>query len=172
MDGAVPPPAPAQPSGSAAAEDRPPPPAPGGEPAPTLKALLAGANALLEEASGALRGRAELFSLELRHAGAALLQMVALALVAGLLASVAWAGLMVALHLALVSLGLHWSLSLLLVVLLNLGGMLAALTRARLLGARLGFPATRRRLRFGLQRSEREALGSPAERQEAANGHP
>jgi len=158
-------------TGPAAGTLPPEPPQESGPPG-SVKALLQTVNTLLEEANGALRGRMELFSLELRRTGSALGQMVALALLAGLLASVAWLTLMVGLYMVLVSLGLHWSLAVLAVLLINGGGAVAALMRARSLTSELGFPATKRRLRFGPHRSEPEPIVPPTSRQEAADGNP
>lgn len=167
MEGAPPPPLPPSPdpvSGNAPASST-------GEEAVSLKALLASVQVLLEEARGALRGRIELFSLELRRSGSALVQMAVLALLAALLGSVAWLTLMAALTVGLVHLGLPWAGSLLIVVLLNLGAALAALMRARALGSQLGFPASRRQLHFGA-RAEGPAPVPPAPRQDASDAAP
>lgn len=170
MESAVTPPTTAA---AAAAPGTPPPETPqgGGEPG-SVQALLGTVNLLIEEANGALRGRMELFSLEARRSGMAVAQMVALALLAGLLASVAWLALMAGLYLLLVSLGLHWSLAVLAVLLINGGGAAVALMRARALTSELGFPATRRRLRFGPHSSQPEPIVPPRDRQEPADGHP
>lgn len=168
MESAVTPPA----AATAAAPGTPPPEAPrGGEPG-SVQALLGTVNLLIEEANGALRGRMELFSLEARRSGLAVAQMVALALLAGLLASVAWLALMAGVYLLLVSLGLHWSIGVLAVLLINGGGAAAALLRARGLTSELGFPATRRRLRFGPHSPQPEPIVPPRDRQEPADGHP
>ena len=138
-------------------------------PTGSLKTLLRTVNLLMEEASGALRGRMELFSLELRDAGSALVQMAVLALLAGLLGVTAWFTLMTGIYLALLSLGLHWSLALLAVLFINVGGALAALMRARSLTTHLSFPASRRRLRF--EPHTTEPIVPPSQRQEPSDGN-
>lgn len=171
MESAATSPAAAATAGPAAGTLPPETPQGAGEPG-SVKALLGTVNMLIEEANGALRGRMELFSLEARRSGRAVAQMVALALLAGLLASVAWLTLMVGVYMLLASLGLHWSLAVLAVLLINAGGAAAALMRARSLTSELGFPATRRRLRFGPHRAEAEPIVPPRDRQEPADGHP
>jgi len=171
MESAATPHAAAASTGPAAGPLPPETPQGAGEPG-SVTSLLGTVGMLIEEAQGALRGRMELFSLELRRTNSALAQMVGLALLAGLLASVAWLTLMVGLYMVLVSLGLHWSLAVLAVLLVNAGGAVAALMRARSLTSELGFPATRRRLRFGPHRSEPEPIVPPTDRQEPADGHP
>jgi len=171
MESVATPPAAAAGTGPAAGTLPPETPPGAGEPG-SVKTLLGTVHLLIEEANGALRGRLELFTLELRRNGTALAQMAALALLAGLLASVAWLTLMVGVYMVLVSLGLHWSLAVLAVLLINAGGAAAALMRARSLTSELGLPATKRRLRFGPHRSQPEPIVPPSDRQEPSDGHP
>ena len=105
------------------------------------------AQAVVAEWVSTLRGRMELASLELRRAGMALMQVLMLAIVAGLLVWSAWLALMVGVYLAGLAGGLHWSLALLIVIGLNLA-LAAGLWRwAQKQVVYLTFPATMRALR-------------------------
>ena len=119
------------------------------DPAPAAPAvgLLDSLVELLRELPGLVSDRVELLSLELRRAGLALAQIVALVVVAAVLVATAWLALWVGVTAMLVlTLGLHWAAALLLVLLLNLGAAALALYRARGLTSRLTLPATRRHL--------------------------
>ncbi len=98
------------------------------------------------ELPGLVSDRVDLLSLELQRAGRALAQIVALLVAAAILGVTAWLALWAGVAVGLVQLGLHWSLSLLLVLALNAAVAGLALTRLRLLLPLLGLPATRRHL--------------------------
>lgn len=101
------------------------------------------------ELPGLVGDRVELLSLELQRAGRALAQIVALLVAAAILGVTAWLALWAGIAVGLVELGLHWSLSLLLVLALNAGVAWLAIVRLRLLLPLLGLPATRRHLTPG-----------------------
>lgn len=88
----------------------------------------------------------ELVSLEARRAGVALIWMIALGLVAGVCLIASWCGVMAALAMWVIALGLHPILTVLLVTLLNLAfaGVLVYLCIGMSRG--LLFPATRRQV--------------------------
>jgi Putative Actinobacterial Holin-X, holin superfamily III len=95
---------------------------------------------------GLVSDRVHLLSLELRRAGLALAQIVALVVAIGVLAVTVWIGLWVGIAAALLAwgLGLGWVLAI--VTGLNLGAVATALRRVRQLAPLLALPATARRL--------------------------
>jgi len=105
------------------------------------------AGAVVADWVAGLRGRLELASLELRRAGMALMQVLMLAILAGLLVWAAWLAAMVGVYMGGVAAGLHWGVALLLVVALNLGLAGALWWWAQRLVVYLTFPATMRALR-------------------------
>lgn len=113
---------------------------------PQQPSLLRSAQALLRELPGLLGDRIKLLALELRRAGVALAQILALAVAAALLLITAWLAIWIGLAAAVIQAGLPWGWALLLVLVLNLGAAFLALQRARSLLALLGVPATVRRL--------------------------
>lgn len=101
------------------------------------------------ELPGLVSDRVDLLSLELHRAGRALAQIVALLVGAAILGVTAWLALWAGVAVGLVELGLHWSLSLLLVLALNAGVAWLAIARLRRLLPLLRLPATRRHLTPG-----------------------
>ncbi len=87
-----------------------------------------------------------LFSLEVRRAGLTFVWMVALGAMAAMLIVAAWLGLMGALALWAVSLGLTWISALVVLALVNLVTAAMAIFFCVILSRNLLFPATRRQL--------------------------
>lgn len=112
-------------------------------PQPSLLQTLQG---LWRELPGLISDRVDLLTLELQRAGRALMQIVALVVVAAILAVTAWLALWSAVVGLLMALGLHWSLALLVVLVVNLGAAWWAVARMRSLVPDLRLPATRRHL--------------------------
>lgn len=113
----------------------------------TSASVIDVAQAVLAEWVSTLRGRVELASLELRRAGMALMQILMLAIVAGLLVWSAWLALMVGVYLAGLAGGLHWAVALLIVIGLNLALAVGLWRWAQKQVVYLTFPATMRALR-------------------------
>ena len=112
-------------------------------PQPSLLQTLQG---LWRELPGLISDRVDLLALELQRAGRALMQIVALIVIASILAVTAWLALWSAVVGMLMALGLHWSVALLAVLVVNLGAAWWAVNRMRSLVADLRLPATRRHL--------------------------
>jgi hypothetical protein len=161
------------------------PPAPGASPeGDEALPLLKLAAALARDLPGVVTDRIRLLSLEVRRAGLALAQMVALGLVAGILCATAWIALWVGVAVALIQAGLAWPWICALVVVVNLGAAAWAASRARALAPLLALPATLRRLtdadsreraagdRFDRDRGEREHGEHGQVRPEAARPAP
>ena len=108
--------------------------------------LLAALQALLRELPGMVSDRVRLVSLELRRAGMALAQIVALAVATAVLLVTAWLAIWVALSAAAITAGMPWGWVLVLVLVINLGAAWLALRRARSLLGLIGLPGTVRRL--------------------------
>lgn len=108
--------------------------------------MLKSLQGLWRELPGLVSDRIELLSLEVRRAGSALAQIVALVVMAAILGVTAWLALWGVAIGGLMALGLHWAVALLVVLLINLGAAWLAISRARGLVPRLGLPATRRHL--------------------------
>lgn len=87
-----------------------------------------------------------LFSLEVRRASLTLMWMVALGAIAAILVVTAWLGLMVALALWAVSLGVTWIGAIVAISLANLLVAAASLFVCVAMSRNLLFPATRRQL--------------------------
>lgn len=106
--------------------------------------------ALLREIAGELPGlvsdRIQLLSLEVRRAGLALAQIVALVVAIAVLAVTAWIALWVGVAAALMAWGLGMGWTVAGVMGLNLGAAALALLRVRRLAPLLALPATVRRL--------------------------
>lgn len=103
--------------------------------------------ALLRELPGLVSDRVELLSLELKRAGRALAQIVALVVAAAILGVTLWLvswGALIAL--LIVEWGWHWLPALMLVAAVNAGAVWFALQRVRTLAALLTLPATQRHL--------------------------
>jgi hypothetical protein len=132
-------PAPSPATDSAAAGAAAPPRAPA--------SLVGNTLALLGELGVALQDRALLLSLELRQAGLAITQMVMLAVMVALLLASAWFALMVGLFMAGMGFGLHWSVALGLVFLVNAGAAVGLWWKVRILTETLMLPATVRTIR-------------------------
>ena len=101
------------------------------------------------ELPGLVSDRVDLLALEVQRAGRALAQMVAMVVAAAILGVTAWLALWAGIAVGLVELGLHWSLSLLLVLALNAVTAVLAVMRLRSLLPLLRLPATRRHLAPG-----------------------
>ena len=117
-------------------------------PAPQ-KGWLDSLQSIWRELPGLVSDRVDLLSLELQRAGRVLAQIVALLVAATILGITAWMTLWAGIAVGLVELGLHWSLSLLLVLALNAGIAWLAIGRLRTLLPLLRLPATRRHLTPG-----------------------
>ena len=146
-------PAPSSATDSAAAGSAAPPRAPA--------SLVGNALSLLGELRIALQDRALLLSLELRQAGLAVTQMVMLAVMLALLIASAWFALMVGLFMAGMGFGLHWSLALGLVFLVNAGAAAGLWWKVRILTETLMLPATVRTIRAARPTPQVEAKASP-----------
>jgi len=116
------------------------------EPPDDLVSLPKAVGALFADLPGLLTDRVHLLALELRRAGGALGQMVALGLLAAILFATAWFALWVGVAAAVLALGVAWPWALLLVLLVNLGAAVWALLRVKALAPLLALPATLRRL--------------------------
>lgn len=112
--------------------------------APGIVEELAGAFA---GARGLLSGLLDLFTLEARRAGLTLAVMLACAATGAILVVAAWLGLMAALALWMVSLGVSWEAAVAVVALANLATAGALAWLCFHLSRHLLFSATRRQLR-------------------------
>jgi hypothetical protein len=109
---------------------------------------------------GLISDRVDLLALELQRAARVLAQIVALLVAAAILAVTAWLVLWAGIAVAMVQLGLHWTLALLLALVLNAWAAWLALVRLRKLLLLLQLPATRRHLTPG--QSDEPALPAAA----------
>jgi MFS family permease len=122
-------------------------PAAGSPQAEPSASLLQTARALLGELPGLVSDRVDLLSLELKRAGRALAQIVALVIAAAILGVTLWLVLWGALvALLVVEWGWHWAPVLIGVALLNGLAVMGALRRVRTLAPLLALPATQRHL--------------------------
>lgn len=119
-------------------------PSPSGGHAPI--SLLQMLRSLAADVQGQVSERVHLFALEMKRAGLALAQMVALAVAAALFALTAWLALWIGLAAALIDGGLAWGWVWLIVLALNAGGIAFALLRVKKLTHLLTLPATKRHL--------------------------
>jgi hypothetical protein len=113
---------------------------------PPLRGVMEEASRVLGAVRETVSSFLELVSLEARRAGAALVWMIALGVVAGVCVIATWLGLMAALAMGVASAGLSPILAVLLVALLNLvlaGALAYAAIRK---SDSLTFPATRRQV--------------------------
>ena len=110
------------------------------------ESLLDSLQALLHELPGLISDRVELFALELARAGRALARIVAWLVAIAIVGVTAWLALWAGVVVALIQLGLHWALALLIVLAINLVAVIVGLKQVRLLATRLSLPATRRHL--------------------------
>ncbi len=101
---------------------------------------------LWRELPGLLSDRVELLGLELRKAGADLLQTVLLLMAAAILGMTAWLGLWAGVVVALWSMGLHLMWALFAVMAINLLAAVALLLTARGITRRPHLAATRRHM--------------------------
>ena len=108
--------------------------------------LLDSLKGLLAELPALFSDRVLLLALELKRAGRALGQMVALLLAAAIFVATAWAALWAGVIVLLLRAGLPMGYVLLSVLALNLGAAIAALLGIRKLARWLALPATVRRL--------------------------
>ena len=108
--------------------------------------LVDAVQSLIRELPGLVSDRVELFALELARAGSALARIVAWVVAIAILGVTAWLALWAGLVLALISLGLHWAVALLPVLVINLLAVVFAVGQVRQLATRLSLPATRRHL--------------------------
>lgn len=121
----------------------PPAAVPEPPPEPSLWSTL---QALLHELPGLVGDRVRLASLELRRAGIALAQIVALGVVAAILLVTAWLATWVGIGGALITFGLAWGWALVVIIAINVGAAWFAISHARSLLGLLGLPATVRQL--------------------------
>jgi len=98
------------------------------------------------ELPGLVSDRVHLLSLELRRAGQALAKIVMLIVATAILGVTAWVALWGTVVGGLAALGLHWTVGLLTVLLVNLTAAALAVARMRQLAAWLQLPATLRHL--------------------------
>ena len=128
-----------------------------------------------QELPGLVSDRVDLLALEVQRAGRALAQMVAMVVAAAILAVTAWLALWAGIAVGLVELGLHWSLSLLLVLALNAVTAVLTVMRLRSLLPLLRLPATRRHLAPGRTTASTEPATPPPDTgmgtQNAATGN-
>ena len=128
-----------------------------------------------QELPGLVSDRVDLLALEVQRAGRALAQMVAMVVAAAILGVTAWLALWAGIAVGLVELGLHWSLSLLLVLALNAVTAVLAVMRLRSLLPLLRLPATRRHLAPGRTTASTEPATPPPDTgmgtQNAATGN-
>jgi hypothetical protein len=113
---------------------------------PQQPGLLETLSAILTELPGLVSDRVDLLTLELKRAGRALALMVVLLVACAILGVTAWLALWTGLGVGMVQLGLHWALSLLVVLVLNAGAAWLAFLRIRAMLPLLRLPATRRHL--------------------------
>jgi uncharacterized membrane protein YqjE len=143
MDGATPDPGTAP---GVAAAARAAPRAPGTSVPESPPGLLASVRGLLAELPGLVSDRVHLFSLELKRAGRALAQMLALVVAASVLAVTAWLALWAAIAAGLIEAGMPWGWAAFLVLVLNLGAAAGAVWLALKQARLLALPAMVRRL--------------------------
>jgi hypothetical protein len=117
-------------------------PSPSAPPESLARAL----KGIWSELPGLVSDRVELLALELRRAGQALARIVVLIVAAAILGVTAWVALWGCVVGGLVAMGLHWTVALLAVLLLNLTGLALAVSRMRALATCLELPATLRHL--------------------------
>ena len=115
---------------------------PGDDPDSLLQTFVS----LWRELPGLLSDRVELLSLELQRAGAALMQIVVLLVVAAILGVTAWLVLWGGIVALLLHAGLPLPGALLILLLFNAGAAWLVVRRVRALLPRLALPATRRHL--------------------------
>jgi len=108
--------------------------------------LLHALRDLVADVRGQVSDRVHLFALEMKRAGLALAQIVALGVAAALFALTAWFALWMGLAAALIDWGLAWGWVWLLVLVLNAAGIAFALLRVKKLAHALTLPATTRHL--------------------------
>ena len=150
-------------SGAAGADPGPAPdPMESGAGRAPRKGWLESLQSIWRELPGLVSDRVDLLSLELQRAGRVLAQIVALLVAAAILGVTAWLALWAGIAVGLVELGLHWSLSLLLVLALNAGVAWLAISRLRTLLPLLRLPATRRHLTPGRTTEPSAPSGPPA----------
>jgi len=100
-------------------------------------------------ARGLLSNLLDLFGLEARRAGLVLVLMLACGVIGAVLTVAAWIGLLAALVLWAVSLGIEWQVALGAVAIVNAAGASALFWLCARASRDLAFPATRRELRPG-----------------------
>lgn len=127
---------PVPPTSASAGATRPPPRQP-------LLQMLEG---LLRELPGLVSDRVELLSLELRRAGLALAQIVALVVLIAIVGVTAWFAVWVGMAGILIALGLHYLAALFGVLAINLLAAWWAVARIKRLARLLTLPATQRHL--------------------------
>lgn len=135
----------------------------GGATPPPQPSLLQSLQAVWRELPGLINDRVDLLALEVQRAGKALMQILALVVVAAILAVTAWLALWGVVVGLLMTLGLHWSLALLGALLVNVGAAWWAVARVRSLTPALRLPATRRHLTFSPSPQPDGAAQRPSE---------
>lgn len=113
------------------------------------------AGSLWSELRASLQDRLQLFSLETQRTGLTLVQLVLYAVMAAVLVVTAWLALVGGLAAWMVlHAGMHWSLAVAVLIVLNLAAAAALGWSMRGLVRRLGFPATVRQLQSFTRRSQ------------------
>jgi uncharacterized membrane protein YqjE len=139
-------------------------------PRPTLRepagergvgSLIELARGVLHDLPGLIGDRVELFSLELRRAGIALVKVLAMTVVAAILGVTAWLAMWSILVGLLMAAGWHWALANGLVLLINIGAAVWAVYRVRALMKLLSLPATRQHLMVGTAATPRSPETEP-----------
>jgi uncharacterized membrane protein YqjE len=145
--------------------------APGARGAESLIELVRG---VLQDLPGLIGDRVELFSLELRRAGIALVKVLALTVVATILGVTAWLAVWSIGVGLLIDAGWHVAAANGLVALINLLAAVWAVHRVRALMKALSLPATRQHLLVGTGSSGRRAEEPqrPRDEQRAVHEHP
>lgn len=109
------------------------------------ESLLQMLRALVKDVPGLVSDRVHLLSLELKRAGLALGQMVALGIAATMFGVTAWLALWIGLAAAAIHFGMPWGWAWAIVLALNLAGAFLVVKRAMSLVEYLKLPATMRR---------------------------
>ena len=109
--------------------------------------LFGNVQALWEDLRGLLHDHLQLAALEAQRAGKSLVNMVIYGVAAAILVVTAWLGLMAAVVLWLIGLGLHPSAALLVAVGVNVAGVVLLVLMIMRASKYLGFPATVRSLK-------------------------
>lgn len=130
--------------------------------APPRPSLLQSLQQIVQDLPGMLSDRVRLFSLEMRRAKLALVEIVVLAAAAAIFGLTALVALWVVIVIGLTALGLGLPWAVLVVLALNAAGAWFALQRAKVLVPLLALPATMRRFTIASADEDGFGLGRPA----------